>query len=335
MRKGKTPEKLKVCRIATRLNIGGPARQVQELSKMPVDYLVLCGMPDDREGNMGIPAVNHAYVPLQREIHFLDDLTALFCIIWRLIKFKPDIVHTHTSKAGFLGRIAAWIARVPVRIHTFHGHTLYGYWGFLKTWCFRILEHLLGYITTRIIAISPSQKEEIASYIGHRKKIVVIRDGYDLSKFDNNISQKEARKRLGWPKDRQIFGFVGRLVPVKNVDGFIQFCAKYYKYYRYWFVVVGDGPDREKIPDWIHWEPWRDDIELVYKAINALVLTSRNEGVPATIVEAKLSGCPVLWRPPVGGVNDVLDLSNIETLQLHSADGLRSETMKLYRECMA
>lgn len=327
---------IKVCRIITRMNIGGPARQVIELLKLPVCTMLLGGVPDEREGKMSFGCLNTESVPsMKRDTHIFNDLIALWSIFSAVRAFKPHIVHTHTAKAGALGRIAAWLARVPVRIHTFHGHTFYGYWGPVKGLFVRLIEHLLGYITTRIIAISPSQKDEIGSYIGHRKKIVVIRNGFDLSRFDNSITKLEARKRLGWPLDKRIYGFVGRLVPVKNLDGFIQFAEKIRGVNRKtWFVVVGDGPEREKIPGWIHWESWREDIEFVYKALDKLVLTSKNEGTPTTILEAKVSGCPVI-STAVGGVNDVFHMSREEILEVYNSDRLRKDMMSLYQECMA
>lgn len=327
---------LKICCIITRMNIGGPARLVIELLTLPVYTMLLSGTPDEREGKMSFGCLNTKSVPsMKRNTHIFNDLIAFWSIFWAIRKFKPDIVHTHMAKAGFLGRIAAWLARVPVRIHTFHGHTFYGYWGWIKSLLVRLVEHLLGYITTRIIAISPSQKEEIASYIGHRKKIVVIRNGFDLGRFDNSITKLEARKRLGWPIDRRIYGFVGRLAPVKNIDGFIRYAEKISDASRRsWFVVVGDGPEREKIPEWIYWEPWRQDIEVVYKALDKLVLMSKNEGTPTTILEAKVSGCSVTALR-VGGVRDIIFLSKDEVLELYNPDRLRRDVMNLYQECLA
>jgi len=314
------------------MNIGGPARQVTELLSLPVEsQRIFAGVPGPREGY--VPAAVAAWpIPhLKRNCGVWTDLKALADLYIRINDYRPDIVHTHMAKAGTLGRIAAWLARVPVRIHTFHGHTFYGYWGRLKSSLVRLVEHLLGYITTQIIAISSSQKEEIASYIGHRKKIVVIRNGFDLSRFDNSITKLEARKRLGWPIDKRIYGFVGRLVPVKNIDGFIRFADQQRSINRRaWFVVVGDGPEREKIPEWIHWEPWRQDIEVVYKALDKLVLTSKNEGTPTTILEARVSGCSVT-APNVGGVCDIYSLWKSEILDLYSADRLRRDMMNLYQ----
>jgi len=329
-----------VCRIITRMNIGGPGHQVIELSDLPVDTMVITGTPDNREGIMHLDYSKLKAIDLEprmkRNASFFNDFIVLWFVFWNILRFKPDIVHTHTAKAGCLGRIAAWLARVPVRIHTFHGHIFCGYWGWLRNLLVRLVEHLLGYITTRIIAISPSQKEEIASYIGHRKKIVVIRNGFDLSRFDNSITKLEARKKLGWPIGERIYGFVGRLVPVKNLQGFIDYANRIRSFHRRaWFVVMGDGPEREKIPEWMHWESWREDIEVVYKALDKLVLTSKNEGTPTTILEAKVSGCPVVVPRLVGGIGDIYSLSKTEVLELYNPDRLRQDMMNLYEECLA
>lgn len=314
---------MKVCRIITRLNVGGPALQVKELNKLSVETLVLSGKLE--EGEYGEEGQIRT---MGRSIQPWDDFKAYRAIKQELERFKPDIVHTHTSKAGFLGRFAAW--RLGIRcVHTYHGHCFYGYWGRIGKFLYRMVEKLLATITTKIIAISNSQESELRYFLGYKKdKIIRIYNGYDLSKFINPQRNKQsARFTLGLPKNDFIDAFIGRLVPVKNLKGFIEY-AKGAR--EYTFLVVGDGPERDLIPDWMIHIPYCEDMSVVYRAVDRVSIYSFNEGTPTVYIEAKVTGTEVKLRSPVGGLKDLQWFSRDQLISRFNADRLRRDIMELY-----
>ncbi len=329
---------MKIVRIITRLNVGGPALQVLELAKLPVNTYILTGLVESGESDIlqNLPQFprNLLTIPSLRRSPTLRQTGAALRDVTRLLKeIKPDVVHTHTSMAGLIGRIAAWWTGVPLIVHTYHGHTFYGYWSRPVTLAVGLIEHLLGCITDTIITISPKQRTEIERYIGHKNKTIVIRNGFDLSMFDNNITKIEARQKLCWPISARIYGFIGRLAPVKNVQSFINMAERLRPINRHaWFVIVGEGPESDKVPNWIWHQKHvrRDNMPLVYKALDVLVLTSKNEGTPTTILEAKVSGCKVL-STEVGGVEDVIRLTKEEVLSMYDAGKLRKNVLQVYR----
>ncbi|MBW1896468.1 MAG: glycosyltransferase family 4 protein, partial [Deltaproteobacteria bacterium] len=320
----KSGHKIRICRVIARLNIGGPAIHVLNLSsgldRDTFETMLLTGVVGPNEREMGYLAkglgVKPVVIPgMGRDISPFRDVKSLLSL-WHIMRqYKPHVVHTHTAKAGTLGRVAAALAGVPVIVHTFHGHVFHNYFPPLKSRCFRAIERVLSLLTTRIIAVSPQQREEIGGLIGAQRKMEDIRLGFDLSKFLAPREKKMARKNLGLPGDKWIVGAVGRLAPVKNLVLFIDIAERLSKERSdILFVVVGDGEDRQKLErlvrdkglvDRVLFLGWQTDIERVYKAIDLLVLTSKNEGTPVAVIEAMASGCPVV-AAPVGGVADLV-----------------------------
>ncbi|MDD5136744.1 MAG: glycosyltransferase, partial [Candidatus Omnitrophica bacterium] len=200
--------KIKVVRIITRLNIGGPAIHTillaEGLDKDIFETYFVAGKPDASEGDMSWLAkrknVKVDYIPeMGREISSRD-LPALIKLVKLLMRIKPDIVHTHTAKAGTLGRLAAIIAGVPVKIHTFHGHVFDGYFNPVKTKVFLIIERFLAIFTDKVIVVSKSVRDEIVNglRIVPDKKSIVIKLGFELERFlDNDGSKGGLRKELG------------------------------------------------------------------------------------------------------------------------------------------
>jgi glycosyltransferase involved in cell wall biosynthesis len=320
----KSGHKIKICRVIARLNIGGPAIHVLNLSsgleRDTFETLLLTGVVGPNEREMGYLAkglgVKPVVIPgMGRDISPFRDLKSLLAL-WRIMRqYKPHVVHTHTAKAGTLGRVAAALAGVPVIVHTFHGHVFHNYFSPLKSQCFRAIERVLSLLTTRIIAVSPQQREEIGSLIGAQRKMVDIRLGFDLSKFLAVREKRMTRKELGLPGDKWIVGAAGRLTPVKNLALFVDLAERLsQKRSDVLLVVVGDGEDRQRLErlvrdkglvDRVLFLGWQTEIEKVYKAIDLLVLTSKNEGTPVAVIEAMASGCPVV-AAPVGGVVDLV-----------------------------
>ncbi len=225
--------KVKILRIIARLNIGGPARHVailaEGLNKDRFDSTLVYGGIEDGEGDMsylaGDGAIKREFIPeLGRSINPFADMAALIKIMAVIKRERPHIVHTHTAKAGTLGRIAAICAGVPAKVHTFHGHVFYGYFNKIVTWYFLLIERILAGFTDRIVAISRSQKDDLLRRykIGSMDKYRVINLGLDLEPF-LRLEDKRGlfRERHRIDKDAVLIGIIGRLVPIKNHRMFI------------------------------------------------------------------------------------------------------------------
>jgi len=266
---------------------------------------------------------------LGREVSPLKDAKALFAIVRLLVKLRPDIVHTHTAKAGTIGRIAvlivnAWrIAEKRIRtVHTFHGHTFHSYFGRIKTTLFKVIEKILSGFTDRIIAISPLQKEDICHRyrIATDRKVTVIPLGFDLSRFRKAEDRENGFTPAWFPgssPDLFVTGIVGRLTQVKNPGMFLE-VAKIIKNLGkengFRFLFVGDGEmkadlitssRKQGLEKMVGFTGWRKDIAAVYTALDAVLLTSVNEGTPVSLIEAMASEKPVI-ATDVGGVRDLM-----------------------------
>jgi glycosyltransferase involved in cell wall biosynthesis len=319
---------IRVMRIIARLNVGGPAIHVTLLTahmRPPAFHSTLvCGRVGPHEGDMAYLAeaygVAPVYMPeLGRELSPWRDLITLFKL-WRLMRqHRPDVVHTHTAKAGFVGRLAAWLARVPVRVHTFHGHVFHGYFGPRKTALFLALERLTAHLTDRLITISPALKEELASvyHVAPAEKIAVVPLGLDLSAYLSTPRHQGAfRHQFDLPANALLVGIVGRLVPIKNHALFLQ-AAQRVRQSRpdTHFVIIGDGELRESLvaqaealglAGAVTFTGFLRDLRPVYSDLDLLVISSDNEGTPVSIIEALAAGVPVV-STAVGGVPDLLD----------------------------
>ncbi len=321
-------QKKKVLRIIARLNIGGPAIHVLLLTKgldkeRFVSHLV-AGMVSEGEGDMAHIAAGMGIEPcvvteLKREIKLKDDFKA-FLKLYRLMKrMKPDIVHTHTAKAGALGRVAAILNRVPVRIHTFHGHIFHSYFGDLRTRIFMAIEKILARFTNRIVVISQTQLNEVERKykIAPPGKCSIIPLGLDLEPFFNLDRRDGIRKKLSIDEDGLLVGIIGRLVKVKNHRMFLEVVRRIRLEapdIKVKFLIVGDGTLRKDlearakelgIEDSVVFIGWRTRLEEVYKGLDIACLTSLNEGTPISLIEAMAAGRPVV-ATDVGGVRDVV-----------------------------
>ena len=341
-------EKIRVLRIITRLNIGGPAMHASLLTgALDRDKFHVClayGKTAPGEGDMDylFPQEGFAsvHIPeLVREISPFYDIRAFFRIYRLIREFRPHIVHTHTSKAGLLGRIAAWMAGVPKVVHTFHGHVFDGYFNASQAKLYVFLEKLLAKITDRIVIISETLCDEICGdlRVVPIEKVKIIYLGFDQKRLTNLHKKKgQLRMSLGIPEDVKTVAIVGRLVPIKNHSMFINAAVKVLE--RGWkvrFLIIGGGELSKDIKDRIaSLEPafntkivmlgWQEDIEMVYSDIDIVALTSLNEGTPVSIIEGMIVGLPVV-ATDVGGVKDVVkDGKNGILIRTGDVDGFVS-----------
>ena len=318
--------RIRVIRAIARLNIGGPAWNAVLLSagtRARYPTLLAIGSTGSNEADGSDLAHAHGVevvrVPgLGREITWLGDLRALWAL-WRLCRrVRPDIVHTHTAKAGTLGRIAAWLAGVPVRVHTFHGHVFHGYFARWQTAVYITIERLLARITTRIIAISPRQAAELRDYLrGSAEKIRVIPLGFDLGRFvraDQPAARRRFRAAVHARDDQILVTMVGRLTAIKNHALVMRALAAIDPATDVVLVLVGGGEDEPRlralaqtlgIESRVRFAGWWRDLEAVYYGSDIVALSSDNEGTPVCLIEALACGRAVV-ATDVGGVADVL-----------------------------
>lgn len=318
----------KVIRVIARLNVGGPAQNTIHLTAGLADRyptILVAGQVSDGEADMGGLADEHGVmvhtVPeLGRDIRPWDDLVA-FVRLYRLFRReRPSIVHTHTAKAGTIGRLAAVAARVPVRIHTFHGHVFEGYFSRGTTRLVIVLERFLARLTTRIVAVSDRQAADLADRFGicARELIRVVPLGLDLDRFRPGRTEylaPELPREIGAGSE-PVISIVGRLVPIKNHDLFLDTAALLVAGgRRCHFAIVGGGPEEERLraraaalglEERVHFLGWRTDLERIYAGSDLVVLTSRNEGTPVCLIEAMAAGRATI-ATEVGGVADVLE----------------------------
>jgi len=329
---------VRILRMIARLNIGGPAIQAVTLSKdlSPDRYetLLLCGRVGPFEGDMSYLAEEKGVAPvflpeLGREISPWKDFLGLLKVREQIKKFHPHIIHTHTAKAGFLGRLAALSVNLGRRadqriltVHTFHGHVFHGYFSPRKTRLFIRIERFLAKHTDRIIAISPQQKTDLCDQyrIVEQEKVMVLPLGFDLSPFKGHSTARRVGSSAdAAPLSQNVFvlGIIGRLTPIKNHVMLFKALGHLSDQGRLGglrVAVIGDGELRAQLEgearrlapqDAIVFEGWRKNMPRVYEALDGVVLTSVNEGTPVTVIEAMASARPVI-ATHVGGVGDLL-----------------------------
>jgi glycosyltransferase involved in cell wall biosynthesis len=258
---------------------------------------------------------------LGREISPLRDLVATLRLARLIRRERPDILHTHTAKAGTVGRVAALLAgrrAPPIVVHTFHGHVLRGYFGPLRSRLFRLLERWLAARTTALIAVSPQVRDDLVALgVAPPERFAVIRLGIELDQrvAGGQNGRIESRRYLGIPADRFAVGWIGRMTAVKRTDDvLVAFKRLRDEGVDAVLCMVGDGPDREQLERRAHelgvirdtlFLGYQEDVAPFYAAFDALVLPSSNEGTPVSAVEALAAGRPVV-ATRVGGVPDVV-----------------------------
>ena len=343
----------KVLRIINRFNLGGISYNVSYLSKyMASDYeTILIGGPEEvgEESSLYIPhslGLEPVIIPeMRRSINPFGDYFA-YRRIKKIIKnYKPDIVHTHASKAGAIGRLAAFHCNVPIVVHTFHGHVFHGYFGNFKTGIFKFIERYLAKKSTAIIAISVAQKKELTLLHGicEPDKMHVIPLGFDLRRFTEGQDAKRTsfRKKYGIAEDEIAIGIIGRLAPIKNhylfIDAVAFLLEKSAKKIR--ALIIGDGETKEQLMAYIAqkklsystdpqkgasftFTSWIKEVDTALAGLDIVCLTSKNEGTPVSLIEAQAAS-KFIVTTNVGGIQDIL----------HPECGLLSEAEDTEKYC--
>ena len=332
---------IKVLRIYSRINLGGPVYNVAYLSKYlapEFETKILLGpaLTDEATANHLLDELKLDYTiieEMKRSVNPFQDIKSILKVR-RIIKdFKPDIVHTHTAKAGAIGRLAAWSCGVPVIIHTFHGHVFHSYFSKPVSWAVKIFERFLAKLSTIIITISEIQKHEIGTTykIAGEKKIRIVPLGLDLDKFISNKEEKRKRFRETYnlKDDELAMALIGRFAPVKNHVLFFESLKILKENYPADFektvvFLIGDGNLKIKFQEMLTsynisfsegsrtfmgggvvFTSWIKQVENVMTGLDIVLLTSHNEGTPLSLIESQAAGVPVI-STRVGGVENVV-----------------------------
>jgi glycosyltransferase involved in cell wall biosynthesis len=323
------PEPVKVLRVIARLNMGGPALHVAYLTaglrERAYETTLVAGTLARGEDSMAFVArglgVEIVTIPeLGREISPLRDLIATLRLARLIRRQRPQILHTHTAKAGTVGRLAARLAgsaRPPIVVHTFHGHVLRGYFGPVRSRLFRWLERWLAHDTTALIAVSPQVRDDLVALgVAPPEKFAVIRLGIELEeRVAGADGRADTRRYLGIAPNRFTVGWIGRMTAIKNTEDVLSaFKALRARGVEATLCMVGDGPDRPALERRAHelgimrdtvFLGYQEEVAPLYAAFDALVLPSSNEGTPVSVIEALAARTPVV-ATRVGGVPDVV-----------------------------
>jgi glycosyltransferase involved in cell wall biosynthesis len=311
---------LRVMHVIARMNVGGPAVLVADLMRSvdsgKFEQVLVTGYCDENESDYldevatDIQAVR--IVGLGRSVSVIKDLLAFAGLIREIKRFNPDVIHTHTAKAGVLGRIAGLIAKPSAkRVHTYHGHLLHGYFGAGKTRVVVVIEKILSWISHGLISIGTNVMNDLLKVgIGKADKFYVIFPGLQ----DLDVMPKaQARKELGLDPEKLYVVFVGRLTQIKRPDRLVEIAAELKKHYPHvhllmvgageLFDVTANAAESQELP--MTFYGWRNDIARILCASDIAILSSDNEGIPLTLIQAAQAGLPIV-STDVGSVSDIV-----------------------------
>lgn len=320
---------IRLLRIQSRICIGGPALNTINLSaglsNRNYQTLLVGGQLLADEKSM-IPFARERGVAVQllpemgRSVSVFDDWKAFWRVVSLIKRFKPHVVHTHTAKAGAIGRLAAWYCRVPLRVHTFHGHVFHGYFSPLKTRLAIWTEQVLARLSHRIIAISKKQHRDLTQIykIVPERKCRIVPLGFELNRV---IQGKPGsfREQLGLDSDVMLCGILARLVPIKNHRFLVESIAAWKRRFsnaqpkKVKFLIIGDGELREdletqvraaQLEEEVIFTGWIRETDAIYADLDLNMLVSMNEGTPVTLIEGMAAGVPILAKD-VGGIRDI------------------------------
>ncbi|MEU7748865.1 glycosyltransferase [Nonomuraea sp. NPDC049158] len=336
-------DRIRVMEILARLNVGGPATQIMGLRERlcadEFDHRLYTGHVDGdetdhlhmRQAEMGV----HRVPGLGRSVKPGHDVRALGWLIGAMRTFRPHIVHTHTAKAGALGRAAARLAGIGAAcVHVFHGHLLYGYFSPARRRLYVHSERLLASISDRLVTVGTQVRDDLLEAgIGRLEQYTVIPPGVGLGPIPDRL---EARRALDLPPDVPVVAYVGRLTQVKRLDRFLAVADAVLRHSpECRFVICGGGelaPEIERrgglAPGSFHLLGWRRDVETVYACADVVMLTSDNEGTPITLIEAGMAGVPVV-STRVGSVAEVVKDGHTGLLAGRDVDELAAHTLRL------
>ncbi|HAL47877.1 MAG: glycosyltransferase family 4 protein [SAR202 cluster bacterium] len=318
---------IRILRVIARLNVGGPARHVILLTaKLDADAystLLVTGRAAPTEGTMRSFSEEFGVEPqlmvgLGRKISPWRDLLVLIRLYRLCVRYRPHVVHTHTAKAGVVGRLAAYLAGVPVIVHTYHGHIFHGYFSPAKTWVFLAIERWLGRFTHRLVTVSEAVRRDLLRLeICKPDRVVVIPLGLQLEPLLSCERRRgELRSELGLGEDTPLVGIIARLVPIKAHEVFLDAAARVAaREPLSRFLLVGDGErrgelealvDRLGLRERVQFLGWREDLDRVLADLDIVALSSRNEGSPVCLIEAMAAARSVV-ATRAGGVGDVVE----------------------------
>ena len=308
----------KIVHVIARMNVGGPAILISELMRglndSEFESHLITGFCEENEVDYlnanNLDFKERRIKGFGRSVSILADLKSLFLIMSALRKIRPNVVHTHTAKAGVIGRITAMLA-VPSakRVHTFHGHLLHGYFSKFKTKLVIQTEKLLAFITNSILTVGNKVKQDLLNAgVGNERKMLVTFPGLEVK---SDKTKSAMRKLLDISDNEVVLIFVGRLTQIKRPDRLINaFRLAADANINMTLLLVGDGELRTEIEKLSHglkvkFLGWRTDVYDLMKASDIAVLTSDNEGMPITLIEAAHLGLPAITTD-VGSVSDVV-----------------------------
>jgi glycosyltransferase involved in cell wall biosynthesis len=311
---------IRVMRIIARMNVGGPAVQVSGLMRglhaTEFDHRLYTGFcADDEADYLDSVATDVTALRIEgfgRRVSLSGDVKAFFSLIQEIRSFKPHVIHTHTAKAGFLGRIASIVSFHPsIRVHTFHGHLLNGYFGSFKRFLVVAAERILAKFSDQLLAVGDKVRQDLlAAGVGTLKKFSLMPPGLQISGLPNKIASRDF---YGLSSQKLQCAFIGRVTRIKRPDRFLDVVSEIEtRRLDIEFFIAGDGELLESCRARIIGEDlpvkilgWQSNIERVLAAADIVVLTSDNEGTPLSLIQAGMSALPVVTTR-VGSVPEVV-----------------------------
>lgn len=334
---------IRVMRVIARMNVGGPAVQVtglmKNLEESRLDQLLVCGAVgpgehDYLEGrDPGFPI--HRIESLGRRISANDDLASASRLRQLVKQFRPHIIHTHTAKAGVVGRLPTVSRDVPIRVHTYHGHLLEGYFGALGTRAVVLTERILAHWTTYLLSVGTRVREDLlAAGIGRSDSFGVMPPGIEIPP-DGDRSR--TRTELGIDQTQPVISIIGRMVQIKRPDRLAEVIQRVnHAVPRLVVVVAGEGDQLDTFRSLaqgvnVRYVGWRSDVENIHAASDLSLQASDNEGTPISLIEAGMAGRPVV-ATDVGSVSDVVRDGRTGLLRSREAPDLAEAVISLLRD---
>jgi glycosyltransferase involved in cell wall biosynthesis len=310
---------VRIMRVIARMNVGGPAWEVSVLTRALEDSefttQLICGHVPNGEVDfveLRDPTLRVTRLhTLSRSIQGISDLRSLWSLWLLMRKWRPQIVHTHTAKAGVLGRVAAILAGVPILVHTFHGHVLHGYFSPISTRFIIAIERSLARRTTVIATVGTQVRDDLLdARIGNWDRYLVYAPGVDVT---DQGDRNKARKALRLPSDAPVVAYVGRLTAIKRPDRLIETFTRILSTSPSAILLIaGEGDLFDKTREWarplgdsVRFCGWKGDLSEVFAAADLAILTSDNEGMPVSLIEASMAGLPCVTSD-VGSCREVV-----------------------------
>ncbi len=311
---------IRVMRIIARMNVGGPAVQVSGLMRglhaTEFDHRLYTGFCADNEADyLDTVAIDVTALRIEgfgRRVSFSGDIKAFFSLVQEIRSFRPHIIHTHTAKAGFLGRIASILSFHPsIRVHTFHGHLLNGYFGSFKRFLIVLVERILAMFSDQLLAVGEKVRQDLlAAGVGTPKKFSLMPPGLQIGELPNRLASRDS---YGLSSHKLVCAFIGRVTKIKRPDRFLDVVTEIQnRGLDIQFFIAGDGELLENCNARISTEDlpirvlgWQSNIEKVLSSADIVILTSDNEGTPLSLVQAGMAGLPVV-STRVGSIPEVV-----------------------------